>query len=250
MLPISVVVLTANEEENIKRCLKSISWSDDVILIDHSSDKTVEIAKKEIQPQYLQVIHESSDTDFAHLRKRGLELARNLWVLFVDADEEVSVTLRDEIARSVESNVCVGYYLNRQDFFLGKWLRYGETGSIRLLKLGRKDAGVWRRSVHEVWDIKGPTITLREPLLHFPHPTIAEFIDRIDRWTTLDAQTFKISGKRSTWWKIIMYPTAKFFQNYFIRFGILDGMPGLIFAILMSFHSFLTRAKLYFLQRT
>lgn len=249
MLPVSVVVLTANEEENIERCLKSVSWSNDVILIDNSSDKTVEVAQKEIPPKYLRVIQDRTDADFAYLRNKGLEIARNPLVFFVDADEEVSLKLHEEIAQTVKSSKSPGFYVRRKDFFLGKWLRYGETGTIRLLKLARKDAGLWRRSVHEVWDIKGPAPILKEALLHFPHPTIAEFVDRIDRWTTIDAQVFKTLGKRSSWWKILVYPSAKFLQNYVLRLGILDGMPGLLFALLMSFHSFLTRSKLYFLQR-
>jgi len=246
---VSVVILTHNEEETITDCLNSVkNWSDDIILVDYSTDETVKIARRLIPKSKLRIISDATQNDFSFLRNRGLTLARHEWVLFLDADERVSLELYREINEATVSTICNGYYLRRQDFFLGKLLQYGETGNIRLLKLGKKTAGQWRRRVHEVWEINGQVGELTHPLEHRPHPTVAEFIARINRWTTLDAQEFYQAGKRSSWLKIIAYPKAKFLMNYFLKLGFMDGMPGLIMALVMSFHSFLTRAKLYLLE--
>lgn len=244
--PISAVVLTQNEEANIKRCLKSISWVDEIILIDNSIDQTVSLAKKLVPVKKLRILQDKETRDFAKLRNRGLKMAQNEWVLFIDADEQVPQNLSDEIKSIIINTKFDGFYIPRQDFFLGKKLEFGETGKLDLLKLGKKNKGIWQRRVHETWNIKN-TGKLSSPLFHYPHPSIAEFLSHINRWTTLDAQEFYDQGVRSDFWKIISYPKAKFVLNYFFKLGFLDGMQGFIMAMLMSFHSYLTRAKLYML---
>lgn len=244
---ITAVVLAANEEDNITRCLSSLKWCDEIILIDNSTDRTVELANG-LKLKQLKIIKDNTIDDFASLRNSALKHAKNDWVLFIDADEEIPYRLQKEILNSIQNPQADGYYLHRRDFFLGRWLKYGESGKIKLLKLGRKNAGKWMRPVHEAWQINS-TATLNSFLNHYPHPTVGEFLSRIHRWSTLDSQVFLKQGVRSNFLKIIFYPTGKFFLNYMIRLGFLDGMPGLIMALMMSFHSFLTRAKLYQLQK-
>lgn len=246
-LLLSVVILTRDEADNIARCLSSVSWCTDIILIDQSTDDTVKIAKRLISTNHLRIFPTDNATDFAQLRNFGLTKAKHEWVLFLDADEEVPEALYHEIQKTIPTTYD-GFFLKRRDFFLGKWLAYGETQNIQLLKLGKKSAGRWKRAVHETWNIEGAIGHLSQPLNHYPHPTVAEFISRINRWTTLDAQVFYDAGVRSTWWKVICYPVGKFVRNYFFKQGYRDGMPGLIMSLCMSFHSFLTRAKLYMLQ--
>lgn len=247
--PISAVILTRDEADNIKRCLRSLLWCEDVIMIDASTDETRELARSLAGVEQLQIVRETKISDFAKLRNLALSKVKHDWVLFVDADEVISMKLRDEIKTAIQSSTVAGYLIPRRDYFLGKWLRYGETGRIAHLKLGRKTAGKWRRSVHEVWEITGEIKKLREPLLHYPHPTVAEFVQRINRWTTLNAVEFEKLNKPVTFWQVLLYPSGKFFLNYFLRLGFLDGIPGFIMTTMMSFHSFLTRAKLYLLQQ-
>ncbi|RJR15668.1 glycosyltransferase family 2 protein [Candidatus Microgenomates bacterium] len=249
-LDLSIIILTQNESSSIERCLNSIRWCDDIILIDNSSDDTLHKAHKLLSKNQLRVFRKSEAHDFAALRNFGLKKAKHEWILFLDADEEVSQKLCKELDSRLlgNDNRVNGYYLKRKDYFLGKWLRHGETGNIKLLKLGKKSAGVWQRRVHETWQINGSIQELTSPLLHYPHPTTSEFLSHINRWTTLDAQEFYAQGRRVSFWEIVAYPTGKFLQNYLIKLGFLDGMPGLILALMMSFHSFLTRAKLYLLE--
>ncbi|MCL4397573.1 hypothetical protein M1403_00940 [Patescibacteria group bacterium] len=181
-------------------------------------------------------------TDFAAERNILLEKAEADWVLFVDSDEEVTAELEEEISRL--DNKYYGYYIRRKDFFLGKWLRHGETGNIKLLRLGKKDAGQWKRSVHEYWDIKNAA-TLKNYLLHDPHTTIADFISKINYYTDIDARELVREGKTFSYWRVVTNPAAKFFQNYLWRLGFLDGAAGFVHAFMMSFQSLVVRVKQY-----
>ena len=127
----------------------------------------------------------------------------------------------------------------------GKPLTHGETGSVRLLRLAKKSAGVWTRPVHEIWDVSGETGELTQPLLHYPHPNVAQFLHDINVYSTLNAKYLYTQHVKVPVWHIAAYPTVKFFRNYVLHMGFLDGTPGAIMAIMMSFHSFLTRGKLY-----
>ncbi len=242
---ISAVVLTKNNQETIVHCLDSLSWCDEIVVIDDdSTDDTRMIAKG----YGARVIRHSLHNNFAFQRNFALEKARGEWILFVDSDEVVSSGLRDDIQHAIQTDTYVGYRLKRQDIFFGKQLRFGETARVRLLRLGKKDSGVWKRSVHEVWDIKGRIGDLRHPLLHYSHPTIRSFIDDINRYSTLHAEELKKIGTRVSVVDIVAYPLGKFLYNYVLRQGFRDGTEGTIMAFMMSLHSFLARAKLYLAQ--
>lgn len=242
---ISAVVLTKNEEKNLPQCLESIKWCDEILVIDdNSTDKTVEIAKK----FSAKVFTRSLNDNFAQQRNFGLQKAKEDWILFVDADEVIPPDLKEEIIVAVKNKTMFGYYLKRQEFFNGKALKHGETTHY-LLRLGRKGKGKWQREVHEIWKIKGEIGKLKNPLFHYSHPTLSEFIEHINRFSTLHAQLLLKEGVKPSLWRIIANPLAKFIQNYLFRLGFLDGTPGIIVALMMSFHSFLARAKLYFLWK-
>lgn len=242
---ISAVILTKDEEENIKECLETLKWCDETVVIDDSSqDETRELAKKLGAKVFLRNL----EGDFASQRNFGLEKASGDWVFFMDTDERISKELASEIQESVKKQNLSGYFVKRKDFMFGHWLEHGEVGNIKLLRLARKEAGEWARPVHEVWNIHGNTGELKSPLLHFPHPTVTEFLQRINVYTTLDANIFFQNGERVGFWKIVAYPTGKFISNYFFKLGFLDGIAGLLMAMIMSFHSFLTRGKIWQLQ--
>jgi glycosyltransferase involved in cell wall biosynthesis len=243
---ISTVVLTKNEEKNIKNCLQSVKWCDEIIIVDDcSDDQTVKIAKK----MGAKVFSRRLKGDFAAQRNFALRQAQGEWVLFVDADERVPDQLAAEIKQAIENEKVNGFFLKRQDFFRGKRLQHGETASIRLLRLGRKGVGRWQRRVHETWEVRGELGELKEALFHYPHPTLTEFLEEVNFYSSLNAQEFLRKGKRAGLIQIIAYPPGKFLQNYIFRLGFLDGTPGAIVALMMSFHSFLTRAKLYLLWK-
>lgn len=241
---ISSVILVKNEEKNIADCLASLSWCDEILVIDdNSSDKTIVIAEK----RGAKVFSHPLQNDFAKQRNFGLEKAKGEWVLFIDADERVTPQLWYEIMQYTNdaSNLNTGFYLRRVDHIWGRELRHGETGNIKLLRLAKKDAGMWEGSVHEKWDIKGKTTTLQNALMHYPHQSIKEFLSEINFYSDLRAKELHKKKVKAYWWSIIMYPFAKFMLNFILKLGFLDGLAGLVFALMMSFHSFLVRGKLW-----
>lgn len=245
---ISAVVLTKNEEENIKKCLSSLSFCEEIIVIDdNSKDKTREIAKD----MGAEVYTRSLDNNFAEQRNFGLNKTKKRWVLFIDADEMVSKKFAEEIVKILkEAPLQTGFLIERRDFLWGHEFKYGEVGRKSLLRLARRGAGKWRRAVHEVWEIRGKTGKLKNHLHHYPHQSLAEFIANINRFSTLHAEANLKDGKRSSVFKIVVWPVGHFFYNFVLKGGFLDGISGFVLALVMSFHSFLSWSKLFLLQKT
>jgi len=245
---LSAVVLTKNEEGNLRDCLESLKFCDEVIVIDDgSTDKTVEIANQLGAKVYTRPLN----GDFSAQRNFGLAKASGKWVLSIDADERVGEKLKGEILAEVgrDANPIVGYFVKRGDYLWGKKLKFGETASLSFLRLARKSGGEWERCVHEVWQVMGRTKTLTNPLSHYPHQTLREFIHDINFHSDLDVLAKKKEGKRASLFKIIFWPKGKFINNWIFRLGFLDGDRGFLLALLMSFHSFLSWSKLWIYQK-
>lgn len=242
-MEISAVVLTKNEEKNIQACLESLSWCSEIIVIDdNSADETALLARKHGTTVY----SHSLDNDFSQQRNFALTKAKYDWVLFVDADERVSGDLKKEIEKSIEhSQGTAGFFLKREDTMWGKVLNHGEQGNIQLLRLAKKGSGKWVGKVHEVWDVKSTTQQLENPIYHFPHPTVAQFLAEINMYSTIRAKELHNQGKKADWLSVLLYAKGKFAQDYFFKFGFLDGTEGFLVAIIMSFYSFLVRGKLW-----
>ncbi len=245
---ISAVILTKNEENNIVDCLDSVSWCDEILIVDDfSTDRTLEVVRN-YGPR-VKVFQRRLENDFSSQRNFGLTKSRNDWVLFIDADERLSNSLKGEIQDLLEDKNIKenGFYIKREDVIWGKNLKHGETGNIRLLRLGRKNKGKWSGKVHEVWNMEGGKGNLKNFLYHYPHPTIEEFLREINGYTDLRARELHEKGVTVKPWQIVVYPLAKFKLNFILKLGFLDGVEGLVFAIMMSLHSFLVRGKLWLL---
>lgn len=239
MIYLSAVVLTKNEARNIDRCLSALNFCDEIIVVDDfSTDNTVQLAQKFNS----KIFRRHLNHDFASQRNFGLSKAAGDWVLFIDADEQVSKSLSKEIKASIQTPTIVGFYIYRSDHFLDKTLRFGEAGNIKLLRLAKKDAGKWIRPVHEIWQIKCKIGELKHSLDHYPHPTIAEFIQEINYYASIESRYR--SGKTRALLELFTFPAGKFIYNYFFKLGFLDGLPGLIISLLMSYHSLLVRLKI------
>ena len=241
---VSVVILAKNEEGTIGKCLNSVAWADEKIVIDDfSTDDTVKIAES----QGAKIFRHPLQNDFAAQRNFGLEKAKGDWVLFVDADERINHSLQYEITTEINDplNTNKGYRIKRFDTIWGRRVIHGEVGSVTLLRLARKNSGLWKGKVHETWEIKGKTETLQHKLDHFPHQSVKSFLKEINYYSTLRATELTKKRKKSSAYQIVLYPIGKFLMNYFFRLGFLDGIPGLLIAVMMSLHSFLVRAKIW-----
>lgn len=245
---ITSIVLTKNEEKNIVDCLESLSFSDEIIVIDdNSEDRTIEIVENFSKShKNVKLFKRSLNLNFSKQRQFGIEKSSNDWILFIDADERVTEELAMEILDNVSSPAQFsGFLIPRIDFMWGKRLRHGETGNIKLLRLFNKKDGELVGKVHESWQTKKGVKILGSPILHYPHPTISEFLKEINFYTDLRADELYEQKKKVNAFSIFLYPVSKFLLNYFLKLGLLDGNAGLIHATLMSFHSFLVRGKLW-----
>lgn len=241
---ISAVILTHNSAKTLENTLRSVAWCDETVIIDDmSDDETIQIARRHGARFFQRPLRD----DFSAQRNFGIASCAGDWIFFVDADEIITPELAKEISTAVSDPMTDGYYLKRQDTMWGKLLSHGETSSVRLMRLARKGSGKWERPVHEIWDVHGYTKTLTHPMLHAPHPDVRQFLADIDTYSTTNAFYLYRKNVRVSGIHILAYPAAKFFVNYILRHGWKDGTPGMIVALMMSFHSFLTRSKLWLL---
>jgi len=191
-----------------------------------------------------------SNLDFSSQRNYALTKSKKEWVMFIDADERVPEPLRNEIVSVISDNKeILGYRLKRIDNIWGKELRHGETGNSKFVRLAKKNSGEWVNTVHEEWRVKGKIKDLNNVLFHFPHQKFEEFLKEINTYTSIRAQELFDNGARASFISIIAYTKGKFIANYFIKLGFLDGIPGLISALTMAFHSFLVRGKLWTISK-
>lgn len=251
---ISVVILTKNEEKNIIDCLETVLWADEIVIVDDDSlDRTLEIVKN-LENKKIKSYTRPLNGDFSSQRNFGLSKTTKKWILFIDADERVSNELHEEINSLIinsKGQEKDGYFIKRKDFMWGKMLKHGETGNISLFRLAKRGAGVWMGKVHEVWQVNGKTGELNNYLLHYPHQSIDEFLREINFYSTIRAYELYENKTKVNPLDAVTYPLGKFVLNYFLKLGFLDGMGGLIFSLMMIFHSFLVRSKLWLLwQKT
>jgi len=243
---ISAIVLTKNEEANIESCLEKLKWCDEIIVIDdNSTDRTASIAAK----IGAKVIFHPLNNDFSATRNYALDQAHEKWVLYVDADEHVSFELQKEILKAINDISIKSFQLKRLDYFFGKQLKFGDTGNTKLIRLVRRGSGEWVGKVHETWKTGGKVGELKNPLKHYPHKSIVEFLRHINFYSSLRALELKSNNSTSSVTEIICYPIGKFLYLYIFTLGFLDGARGAIHAFMMSFYSFLVRAKLYLLWK-
>lgn len=244
---LTAIILAKNEEEKIARAVESVSFCKHVIVADDSStDHTVPNA----QDRHAEILRLPETDDFSQKRSYVLEKSPTDWVLFIDADEVVTAELADEIRDELKKNKSgiTAYNLKRRDFWWGRELRYGETLKARtngICRLINRNNGKWNGSVHEVWVTEGKTGSLRNYLNHYPHPSLKEFVTDINTYSTRRARELHDQGHRFRAFELWCLPLFKFVLTYVVYLGFLDGAAGFGYSFLMSFHSFLVRAKLY-----
>lgn len=232
-MALSVVIITENEEQNIAATLESVQWAGERIVVDcGSTDGTVALAR-----QHGAKVFEEEWKGYAAQKNSAIAKASCDWVLSLDADEQVSPELAENIhliSTTGESSTANGYFVARRNFFLGRWIRRGGFYPDKKLRLFRRGTGEFvERAVHETMRVNGPTATLNGYLIHNAYPTLAGYIETMNRYSTLAAEVLirERRVKSSLLWFFVnvrQRPVLNFIWNYFFRGGFLDGREGFL----------------------
>jgi len=243
MEKISACIITKNEEENIERCLLSLDWVDEIIIVDSGSeDSTKEICKK-----YQCRFFETKWLGFGKTKKFAVSKSTNNWILSIDADEEISIELKYKIQAFLKSPVLSGVYIKRISYYLGNQIRFcGWQNDYPLRIFDKRKANFNENLVHESVVIEeGNTSKFKEPIFHHPYKNINEHLKKINFYTELSAQSLSQSGKRSNPIYAISSALVKFIKMYVIKLGFLDGLNGLTLSIISSYSSLIKYLKLW-----
>ena len=271
--PISVIVPVKNEAENLRRCLPTLAWADEVFVIDsQSTDDTVKVARE----FSANVVQFHFNGVFPKKKNWGLDNLpfRNEWVLIIDADEVVVPELADEIMARTAADEADGFYLNMKYLFLGRRIKhcgYAEAWNLRLFKhkLGRYEkmpvdpaVKTGDNEAHEHVELDGKVLRLDHELDHHAYPSIAVWVEKHNRYAVWEASQYERflrepvpsgigPGKafkrrlKKIYLRLPMRFMMRFVYAYVLRLGFLDGMPGLVFCTLLSFYDFLAWANVY-----
>jgi len=241
---ISACVLTFNEERKIERCLKSISWCDEIVVMDSfSTDRTLEICRR-----YTERVYQHEWMGYVGQRNLIRDLAAHPWILFLDSDEEVSPQLRVEIMAEFERGTSdvVGYEFPRQVYFVGKWIRHGEWYPDIKLRLFRKAYGRTEgQEPHDRVAVRGRVKRLKGALWHYTYDDVRDCIDTLNRFSSITAQQRFVKGGRCGWTDVTIRPFLRFLKGYILKRGFLDGAHGFMIAYINAFGVFAKNCKLW-----
>lgn len=241
--PISCCIVTYNEEENIKDCLDSVSWVDEIVVVDaYSTDATREIVRK-----YTDRVIEHDFEGHIQQKNFAIEQASNSWVLCVDADERVTPQLKEEILKVMsDPGETNGFSMPRLTYYLGRFIRHSGWYPDRKLRLFRKDRGRWAgRNPHDRVDVEGSTRDLSGDLLHYSYKDMADHLDRINSYSRIAAEEMAKEGRKAHVTDLVFRAPVKFLKMYVLKRGFLGGAAGLVIALLGSYYVFLKYAKLW-----
>ena len=234
---LSVAIITCNEERNLARTLASVTFADEIVLVDSGSkDRTLAIAES-----FGAKVFSRTWQGFASQKNFAIEQCTSDWILSLDADEELTPELRQQIRRLLPTNPPAdAYYIRRRNLFLNRWIRRGGYYPDAKLRLFRRSTANFshtphfeERPVHETIVFDGTSSRLDYDLIHHAYPTLEDYLEHMDRYSTLGAQVLLTQGRKSRgsiafMWNVFLVPQLTFFWNYFLRLGILDGREGLL----------------------
>ena len=242
---ISACLTAGNEEQNVRRCLESLRWADEIVVVDSfSQDRTFEICC-----EYTDRVYQHKWRGYIGQKELIKEMASHPWVLFIDADEEVSSKLRDNILHEFESGAnanVVGYEFPRKVYYLGRWINHGEWWPDIKLRLFRKDKGICTgQEPHDRVEVHGPTKRLSGCLYHYTYDNIADQVATLNRFSGISASSMHRANRKFSLLDIFFRPMFRFFKGYVLKRGFMDGFSGLVVAVVSAFGVFMKYAKLW-----
>jgi glycosyltransferase involved in cell wall biosynthesis len=241
-VPLSVAIITKNEEEMLPDCLRSVSFADDIVVVDsESTDRTVEIARG-----FGCRVFVEPWKGFGPQKNSAVLKCRHNWVLILDADERIPEETREAIVNAVRgADAADAYRLPRKAFFNGKWIKHCGWWPDEIIRLFRKDKGVVSsREVHESVEVQGVVKTLSAPIVHFPMPNIEAVLGKVNLYSSLGARELLKAGRKATVSTAFCHAIASFIRDYFLSLGALDGGEGFFLAFSVTVTTFYKYVKL------
>lgn len=241
MEKVSVVIITFNEEKNIERCLESVRWADEIVVVDtFSTDRTVEICRR-----FTDRVFQESWRGYGLQKNLCASKANNRWVLNVDADEVISPecaeAIRDVLASELKHPV---YRFPRKNFFGNRWIRYAGWYPDLIARLYDRTCVAFSESVvHERLIPDSDVGLIDQPILHFSFDGMEDYVSRQNRYSSLYAEEKIRSGWKANWTHLYLRPPCFFFKTYFLRQGFREGFLGIFLSLAMAFYTYLKYAK-------
>lgn len=242
---ISVVINTFNEEKNIKRAIESVLWADEIIVCDmHSSDKTVEEASK----MGAKIVNHKMMDYVEPARNFAISKASNEWILILDADEEIPLSLAEEIQKMLKKEIVSDYVeIPRMNIIFNKWMKasmWWPDYNIRFFKKGKV---IWSDKIHSKPKALGQGLKLPEDeslaIIHHNYQNLSQYISRMNRYTTIEADILKNEGYKFDWKDLMNKPLGEFLSRFFANQGYKDGLHGFSLSILQAFSFFVLYLK-------
>ena len=248
---LSVMMVVRNEEKKIRRCLESVRWADEIVVVDQSStDSTVSICRKYTDNVSIVPAHVFCEPD----RTTACNKATHDWILYIDADEEITEELKARIRSllSPGSSAYGAYYIRRKNIFLGKWIRGSGWDPGYVMRLFKKGAVTFPEKIHAGITPLVKSGRIEEPIIHYTCETLEEYISKMNRYTGVLAREAYEQGERVTLWnapvKIVLLPALYFFYKYIVKAGFRDGFQGFIIGFFTYLTIMLKHLKLMELQ--
>ena len=241
-------MITFNNARTVEMALRSVTnWASEIIVVDSfSTDDTLEIVKR-----YASLFEQRAWPGFRDQYNYCISKAKNDWVIFLDADEEISPELAAEIEQRLEQDDgrCDGYIAHRRNYYLGRWIMHGGWVPDCEIRLFKKSQGSFEGALHANVKVRGTVGELRNYYYHYNYQDIADQIDTINRYSETAARDMREEGRRFSWIDLLLRPPIRFLKEYMFKKGFLDGFPGLVIAVSTMYYVFVKYAKLWEFER-
>lgn len=247
MAGISVVINTLNEEENIKRVIASVKWADEILVCDmHSEDKTVQIAKS----LGAKVVMHKKERYVEPARNFAISKAAGEWILILDADEVILLDLAERLQEIAEKLLHISFVeIPRRNIIFGKGLEATGWWPDYHIRFFKKGSVVWQDQIHSKPEIRGEGLKLEAEekwsIIHQNYKTVGEFVEKMNRYTQIQAEEIKETGYKFKWQDILQKPLDEFLSRFFANEGYRDGLHGLSLSLLQAFSHLVLYLKLW-----
>lgn len=249
-MSLSIIILIKNNQDQIRDCLKTVLWADEVMLVDTgSTDNTIKIAKKMVSD--VRVI-KTEGGSFDAWRNLGRKSAKGEWVFYVDSDERVTKKLKKEIQSLIinHQSSAIAFRIPRKNYYFGRRVKYGGSWPDYVTRLFKKDKLIkWTGIIHESPKFKGKLGTFKNPLIHKTHKSMSKCLKKSIEWTKKEAELFYKAGHpRVTWWRVLKVGTCEFLKRAVFLQGFRDGTVGIVEALVQSYNRMMVYIYLWEMQ--